>query len=407
MKKVKQLDIKKIRNDFPILSKKVNGKKLVYLDNSATSQKPKRVINSISDYYSNYNSNVHRAIHSLGERATLKFEEAHEKVARFINASKEEIIFTRNTTESLNILAYSLGKEITSKDNIVITEMEHHSNIVPWQQLCKRTGAELRYILINKEGKLDLRNIPIDNNTKIVSVVHVSNVLGTINPVKEIGKIAHKHKALLIIDGAQSVPHLKIDIRNIDADFMAFSGHKMLGPTGIGGLYGKKEHLKKINPVFFGGGMISSVTQEDAQWTDIPTKFEAGTPNIEGAIALAVAIDYLEELGMDSICNHIKELTSYAMKELSQLKNITIYGPRNRERAALISFNLIGIHPHDVAQLLDKEGIAIRAGHLCAKPLMNTLGTAAVCRASFYFYNTKQEINSLVSSLKKVQEVFK
>jgi len=407
MKKVKQLDIKKIRNDFPILSKKVNGKKLVYLDNSATSQKPKRVINSISDYYSNYNSNVHRAIHSLGERATLKFEEAHEKVARFINASKEEIIFTRNTTESLNILAYSLGKEITSKDNIVITEMEHHSNIVPWQQLCKRTGAELRYILINKEGKLDLRNIPIDNNTKIVSVVHVSNVLGTINPVKEIGKIAHKHKALLIIDGAQSVPHLKIDIRNIDADFMAFSGHKMLGPTGIGVLYGKKEHLKKINPVFFGGGMISSVTQEDAQWTDIPTKFEAGTPNIEGAIALAVAIDYLEELGMDSICNHIKELTSYAMKELSQLKNITIYGPRNRERAALISFNLIGIHPHDVAQLLDKEGIAIRAGHLCAKPLMNTLGTAAVCRASFYFYNTKQEINSLVSSLKKVQEVFK
>ena len=407
MKQVKKLNVEKIREDFPILSQKVNGRNLVYLDNSATSQKPKQVINSITEYYSTYNSNVHRAIHKLGEKATFKFEEAHEKVAKFINASKEEIIFTRNTTESLNILAYSLGKEITSKDNIVITEMEHHSNIIPWQQLCKRTGAKLRYIKINKEGILDLRNIPIDSNTKIVSVVHVSNVLGTINPVKEIGKLAHKHKALFIVDGAQSVPHIKVDVKDIDADFLAFSGHKMLGPTGIGVLYGKKEYLKKISPVFFGGGMISNVTKEDAQWADIPNKFEAGTPNIEGAIALASSIDYLEEIGIESISNYVKDLTAYAMKKLLELNNITIYGPENGDRTALVSFNLIGIHPHDVAQLLDKEGVAVRAGHMCAKPLMQVMDTQAVCRASFYFYNTKQEIDYLADSLKKVQEVFK
>ena len=406
MKQIKQLDVEKIREDFPILSQKVNGKNLVYLDNSATSQKPKSVIDAISDYYSNYNSNVHRAIHSLGEKATLKFEEAHEKVAKFINAEEEEIIFTRNTTESINLLAYSLGKNITSKDNIVITEMEHHSNIIPWQQLCKRTGAELRYIKINREGKLE-KNIPIDNNTKIVSVAHVSNVLGTINPVKEIAEIAHKHKSLFIVDGAQSVPHMKVDVKEIDADFLAFSGHKMLAPTGIGVLYGKKEYLKKISPVFFGGGMISNVTKEDAQWADIPNKFEAGTPNIEGAIALASAIDYLEGIGMDSISSYIKDLTAYAMKKLLELSNITIYGPENGERTALVSFNLIGIHPHDVAQLLDKEGIAVRAGHMCAKPLMQVMDTAAVCRASFYFYSTKQEIDYLTDSLKKVQEVFK
>ena len=407
MKQVKKLNVEKIREDFPILSQKVNGRNLVYLDNSATSQKPKQVINSITEYYSTYNSNVHRAIHKLGEKATFKFEEAHEKVAKFINASKEEIIFTRNTTESLNILAYSLGKEITSKDNIVITEMEHHSNIIPWQQLCKRTGAKLRYIKINKEGILDLRNIPIDSNTKIVSVVHVSNVLGTINPVKEIGKLAHKHKALFIVDGAQSVPHIKVDVKDIDADFLAFSGHKMLGPTGIGVLYGKKEYLKKISPVFFGGGMISNVTKEDAQWADITNKFEAGTPNIEGAIALASSIDYLEEIGIESISNYVKDLTAYAMKKLLELNNITIYGPENGDRTALVSFNLIGIHPHDVAQLLDKEGVAVRAGHMCAKPLMQVMDTQAVCRASFYFYNTKQEIDYLADSLKKVQEVFK
>ncbi|MBI2107335.1 cysteine desulfurase [Candidatus Woesearchaeota archaeon] len=407
MKQIKQLDIEKIRNDFPILSQKVNGKNLIYLDNSATSQKPQKVIDAITEYYKSYNSNVHRAIHSLGEKATLKFEEAHEKVAKFINAEKEEIIFTRNTTESLNLLAYSLGKNITSKDNVVITEMEHHSNIIPWQQLCKRTGAELRYIKIDKEGKLDLKNTPIDNNTKIVSIAHVSNVLGTINPVKEIANIAHKNKALFIVDGAQSVPHIKVDVKDIEVDFLAFSGHKMLGPTGIGVLYGKKEYLKKMNPVFFGGGMISNVTKEDAQWADIPNKFEAGTPNIEGAIALASAIEYLENLGMDSINSYVKDLTTYAMKKLLELNNITIYGPENGDRTALISFNLIGIHPHDVAQLLDKEGIAVRAGHMCAKPLMQVMDTQSVCRASFYFYNTKQEVDFLADSLKKVQGVFK
>ncbi|MBI4159368.1 cysteine desulfurase [Candidatus Woesearchaeota archaeon] len=401
------MHIEMIKQDFPILNQKINGKPLIYLDSSATSQKPKQVIDAIAEYYMSYNANVHRAIHTLGEKATLKYEEAHEKVAKLINAKKEEIIFTRNTTESLNILAYSLGKNITSKDNIVVTEMEHHSNIIPWQQLCKRTGAQLRFIPIDREGKLDIKKSPIDKDTKVVSVAHVSNVLGTMNPIKEISNIAHKFGAYCIVDGAQSVPHLKIDIKDLNIDFMAFSGHKMLGPTGIGGLYGKKEYLKKINPVFFGGGMISDVTEQDAKWADIPNKFEAGTPNIEGAIALGEAVDYLESIGVEKISRYNKDLTQYAMKRLLELNNITVYGPENGDRIGLISFNLVGIHPHDVAQLLDKEGIAIRAGHMCAKPLMRTLGISAVCRVSFYFYNTKEDIDSLIGSLKKIQEVFK
>ncbi len=393
-----------LKNDFPILSQKVNGKKLVYLDNSATSQKPQKVIDSIIEYYTKYNSNVHRAVHKLGEQATLKYEEAHEKVGNFKNASKEEIIFTRNTTESINLLAHSL--HITRKDNIVITEMEHHSNIVPWQQLCKRTGAELRFIPINEEGKLNLKNIPIDNNTKIVSVTHLSNVLGTINPVRELGKIAHRYGSIFVVDGAQSVPHLKVDVQDIDCDYLAFSGHKMLAPTGIGVLYGKKRLLQKLNPFLTGGGMIKEVKRNDSEWADIPNKFEAGTPHISGAIALGAAVDYLQDIGMDEINKNVNELVSYLMKRLLELDNISIYGPENGERTALVSFNLVGIHPHDVAEILDKEGIAIRAGHMCAKPLMEVLGVNAVCRVSPYFYNTKEEIDFFIKSLKKVQGVF-
>ena len=404
MKSLKDFKVSEIRKDFPILKEKVNGKNLIYLDNSATSQKPNQVIDSIKEYYSKYNSNVHRAIHKLGEEATLKYEEAHEKVAKFINASKEEIIFTRNTTESLNLLSYTL--KVGAKDNIVITEMEHHSNIVPWQQLCKRTGAKLRFIPIDKEGKLDLTKSPIDNNTKIVSVVHVSNVLGTVNPIKKICKMAHDRKALFILDAAQSAPHQKIDVKDLDVDFMAFSGHKLLAPTGIGVLYGKKKLLLSLDPFLTGGGMISDVSKNDSKWADLPNKFEAGTPNISGAIALGAAIDYIEMIGMDEIQRITKDLVTYTMEKLAELDNISIYGPGSEDRTALISFNLVGIHPHDVAEILDKEGIAIRAGHLCAKPLMKVLGVNAVCRISHYFYNTKEEVNYFVSSLKKVQEVF-
>jgi len=404
MKSLKDFKVSEIRKDFPILKEKVNGKNLIYLDNSATSQKPNQVIDSIKEYYSKYNSNVHRAIHKLGEEATLKYEEAHEKVAKFINASKEEIIFTRNTTESLNLLSYTL--KVGVKDNIVITEMEHHSNIVPWQQLCKRTGAKLRFIPIDKEGKLDLTKSPIDNNTKIVSVVHVSNVLGTVNPIKKICKMAHDRKALFILDAAQSAPHQKIDVKDLDVDFMAFSGHKLLAPTGIGVLYGKKKLLLSLDPFLTGGGMISDVSKNDSKWADLPNKFEAGTPNISGAIALGAAIDYIEMIGMDEIQRITKDLVTYTMEKLAELDNISIYGPGSEDRTALISFNLVGIHPHDVAEILDKEGIAIRAGHLCAKPLMKVLGVNAVCRISHYFYNTKEEVNYFVSSLKKVQEVF-
>ena len=393
-----------LKSDFPILSQKVNGKQLIYLDNSATSQKPQKVIDSITEYYSKYNSNVHRAIHKLGEQATLKYEEAHEKVANFINASKEEIIFTRITTESINLLSHSL--QISKKHNIIVTEMEHHSNLVPWQQICKETGAELRFIPIDKDGKLNLKKIPINNNTRVVSVAHVSNVLGTINPIKELSKIVHQYDALFVVDGAQSVPHMKVDVKDLNMDFLAFSGHKMLGPTGIGVLYGKKELLKKLHPFLTGGGMISDVKKDVSEWADIPNKFEAGTPNIEGAIALGAAVDYLENIDMDEINKNVKDLVSYLMKRLLELDNISIYGPENGDRTALVSFNLLDIHPHDVAEILDKEGVAIRAGHMCAKPLMDILGVNAVCRASPYFYNTKEDIDHLIKSLKKVQEVF-
>ena len=400
------MDIEKIRKDFPILNVKVHGKPLVYLDNAATTQKPKVVIDAITDYYENYNANIHRSIHKLGEEATKAYEEAHRKVADFINADFEEVIFTKSTTESLNLLAYSLTNQLKPGDEIVISEMEHHSNFVPWQQLALKKNLKLKFIEINKEGLLDENSIKenITNKTKIVSLTHVSNVLGTINNIEEIGKIAHENNALMIVDAAQSVPHMPVDVKKLDCDFLAFSGHKMLGPTGIGVLYGKKELLQKMDPFLYGGDMIKEVTFENTTFNDLPWKFEAGTANIAQAIGLGAAIDYLNKIGMENIESYEKELVRYAYDKLSGIEEIEIYGPK--ERSGLISFNVKNIHAHDTAQILDGEGIAVRAGHHCAMPLASKLGIVASARASFYLYNTQEEINKLFDGIKKVIEVF-
>ena len=401
------LNTGQLRKDFPILHRKIHGKPLVYLDNAATSQKPIQVIEAIDHYYKNYNANIHRSIHTLGEEATEKYEEAHDKVAEFINAdSYQNIVFTKNTTESLNLLAYSLTSKLKKGDEIVISEMEHHSNFVPWQQLAKQRGLKLKFIKITKEGLLDAESINenIAKNTKIVSITHVSNVLGTINPIKDIAKISHENGALIIGDGAQSVPHMPVDVKELDADFYAFSGHKMLGPTGIGVLYGKKELLEEMQPFLYGGEMIREVKFEDTTFNDLPWKFEAGTMNIVEGIGLGAAIDYLSNIGMGQIQKRDKELVNYAVKRLKEIKDLAIYGPE--ERGAVVSFNLKGIHAHDVSQILDSEGIAIRAGHHCCMPLMSVLGVPATARASFYLYNTEEEIDKLISALHKVKKVF-
>ena len=401
------LNTGQLRKDFPILHRKIHGKPLVYLDNAATSQKPIQVIEAIDHYYKNYNANIHRSIHTLGEEATEKYEEAHDKVAEFINAdSYQNIVFTKNTTESLNLLAYSLTSKLKKGDEIVISEMEHHSNFVPWQQLAKQRGLKLKFIKITKEGLLDAESINenIAKNTKIVSITHVSNVLGTINPVKDIAKISHENGALIIGDGAQSVPHMPVDVKELDADFYAFSGHKMLGPTGIGVLYGKKELLEEMQPFLYGGEMIREVKFEDTTFNDLPWKFEAGTMNIVEGIGLGAAIDYLSNIGMGQIQKRDKELVNYAVKRLKEIKDLAIYGPE--ERGAVVSFNLKGIHAHDVSQILDSEGIAIRAGHHCCMPLMSVLKVPATARASFYLYNTEEEIDKLISALHKVKKVF-
>src|SRR3989338_3793098 len=401
------LNIEQIRKDFPILKRKIHGKQLVYLDNAATSQKPIQVIEAITDYYKNHNADIHRSIHTLGEEATKGYEEAHDKVAEFINAdSYQNIVFTKNTTEAINLLAYSLTSKLKKGDEIVISEMEHHSNFVPWQQLAKQRGLKLKFIKITKEGLLDAESINenIAKNTKIVSITHVSNVLGTINPVKDIAKISHENGALIIGDGAQSVPHMPVDVKELDADFYAFSGHKMLGPTGIGVLYGKKELLEEMQPFLYGGEMIREVKFEDTTFNDLPWKFEAGTMNIVEGIGLGAAIDYLSNIGMGQIQKRDKELVNYAVKRLKEIKDLAIYGPE--ERGAVVSFNLKGIHAHDVSQILDSEGIAIRAGHHCCMPLMSVLGVPATARASFYLYNTEEEIDAFIKGLHKVRKVF-
>ncbi len=404
----KQFNVQKIREDFPILKRKVNGKDLIYLDSCATSQKPAVVIETLKKFFEHHNANIHRGIHKLAEESTLLYEEARKKVSNFINSEFEEVIFTKNTTESLNLLAYSLLNDLKENDEIIVSEMEHHSNIVPWQQLAKLKKLKLSYVKIDKEGNLDLKTLKqlLNNKTKIVSLVHISNVLGTINPIKEIAKIVHENNSLLIVDAAQSIPHMKIDVKDLDIDFLAFSGHKMYGPTGIGVLYGKKHLLENLIPFLYGGDMIREVTFEYTKFNQLPWKFEAGTPQIAEAIALGAAIDYINSIGLENIEEYEKDLTNYLYKKLSEQKDVKIYGPKNR--ASLVSFNLADLHPHDVAAILDTEGIAIRAGHMCAMPLVReVLKEAAVCRASLSFYNTKEEIDKFILSLDKVRRTFK
>ncbi|MGO4888903.1 cysteine desulfurase [Anaerobacillus sp. MEB173] len=402
------MNVQEIRKMFPILDQEVNGKPLVYLDSAATSQKPAQVIDKISEYYRGYNSNVHRGVHTLGTLATDGYEGAREKVRKFINAkSTEEIVYTRGTTTALNLVAQSYGKaNVGAGDEIVITPMEHHSNIIPWQQVAKETGATLKYIPLQKDGTISLEDVEktVTSNTKIVSVMHVSNVLGTVNPVKEIAAIAHKHGAVMVVDGAQSTPHMKIDVQDLDCDFFALSGHKMVGPTGIGALYGKKALLEKMEPIEFGGEMIDFVGLYESTWKELPWKFEGGTPIIAGAIGLGAAIDFLEEIGMDNIEAHEQKLANYAMERLSEIDGLTIYGPKHR--AGVVTFNCDDVHPHDVATVLDAEGIAVRAGHHCAQPLMKWLDVTATARASFYLYNTEEDVDALVKGLIKTKEYF-
>ena len=403
------MDIDNIKKDFPILSQKINGKELVYLDNSATSQKPQVVIDSIVDYYSKYNSNVHRGIHTLSELATEKYEETRQKVANFINAkSVNEIVFTKGTTESLNFLAQSLSKTLKPDDEILITEMEHHSNIVPWQFVAKEKGFKIKYIKLKSDGTLDIANLEelINKKTKVISLMHISNVLGTINPVEKIIKRVKLVNPVIIaiVDIAQSIPHQKINVQQLKADFVAFSAHKMLGPTGVGVLWGKLDQLEKLHPFLGGGSMIASVTKEKTLFAEIPQRFEAGTPNIEGVIGFGVAIDYLTRVGMDQIYQHEQSLVKYAFEKLNKLDFIEIYGPE--KRAGIISFNVKGVHSHDVSTVLDNNGIAVRSGHHCANILHTKLNINSTVRASFYLYNDKSDIDLLVSSLKKVKTIF-
>jgi len=411
VEKVTTINVSKLREDFPVLKRQVNGKPLIYFDNAATSQKPESVIETTDRYYREYNANIHRGIHKLAEEATLAHEEAREKIAKFINAKHtEEIIFTRNTTEAINLVAYAWGRANVGKgDKIVLTIMEHHSNIVPWQLLAQEKGASVEYVRIDNGGLLRLDEVHelIDEKTKIVCVTQASNVLGTINPVKEIGKVAHRYGAMFLVDAAQSVPHMRVDVRDIDSDFFAFSGHKMLGPTGIGVLHGKSEHLRRMLPFLGGGEMIREVHTTGASWKDIPYKYEAGTPNIVGALGLGAAVDYLRKIGMENVHEHEREIAKYAIGRMGEVKDLTLYGPRDTaQRVGVLSFNLGDIHAHDLASILDEEGIAIRSGHQCAQPLMEFLNVPAMARASFYIYNTKEEVDVFINALEKARKLF-
>jgi len=405
------INISKIREDFPILKRTVNGKPLVYFDNAATSQKPNYVLNAMDEFYRNKNANIHRGVHKLAEESTIAYEEAREKVSKFVGARhSEEIVFVRNATEGLNLIAMTWGRmNIKKSDKIVLTIMEHHSNIVPWQMLGKETGASIEFIEIDSEGRLreDEVKEKIDDATKLVAVTQASNVLGTINAVDQIGREAHRVGALYVVDAAQSVPHMPVNVKEIDCDFLVFSGHKMLGPTGIGVLYGKKQVLENTPPFLGGGEMIREVHTHEATWKDIPYKFEAGTPNAAGAIGLGAAIDYLKKIGMKQVHDYEKELTAYALEKISKVGGITTYGPKDpTSRVGVIAFNLGDIHAHDLASILDEEGIAIRSGHHCAQPLMEYLDVPATSRASFYIYNTKEEVDILISALEKARKLF-
>jgi len=402
----------KIRTDFPILNQRVNDEPLVYLDNAATSQKPLQVIDEVVRYYKNDNANVHRSIHTLGQRATDEYELARQKVQKFINAAESrEIIFTKGATDSLNLVASTYGEtNVEAGDEIVVSYMEHHSNLIPWQQLAIRKHAVLKYIELTDDGQLDMADAEkkITDKTKIVAITHVSNVLGVTNDIKKLAIIAHSHNAVMSVDGAQAVPHMSVDVQDLDVDFYSFSGHKMLGPMGIGVLYGKSQLLKKMPPYQYGGEMINFVEKFDSTWTDIPWKFEAGTQNVAGAIGLGKAIDYLNDIGMDNIAEYEQSLVSYVLPKLLEIDGLTIYGPHDASiHNGVISFNLNGLHPHDLATALDMEGVAVRAGHHCAQPLMSYLGLVATARASFYIYNNRSDADKLVSAIYAIKEFFK
>lgn len=404
-------DVARIRQDFPILSRKINGVPLVYLDNAATSQKPESVIRSLVDYYERYNSNVHRGVHTLSMEATDAMEAARAKVAGFINAESPScIIWTRGATEALNLVARSWALEhVKPGDEIVTTAMEHHSNLIPWQQVARERGAELRFLPVAEDGTLDLADVDsiIGPRTRLVTVVHMSNSLGTINPVKELGAKARAVGAAFLVDGAQSVPHMPVDVQDIDCDFLAFSGHKMLGPTGIGALYARREVLERMEPFLVGGEMVLQVTYEDATWNDLPMRFEAGTPNVADAIGLGAAIDYLQALGMDRVREHEAQITQYALDAFRQLEDVDVFGPPDpAKRGGVIPFHTSEVHAHDFGTVLDRRGIAVRTGHHCTMPLMGTLGVDATARASFYVYNTEDEVDMLVNAVREAMRYF-
>ena len=404
------LDVQAIRADFPILRREVRGKPLVYLDNAATTQKPRQVIEALTHYYSNTNANIHRGLHTLAEEATAAYEQTRRKTADFIGAAHpQEIVFTRNTTESLNLLAYTLGARLRPDDEIILSALEHHSNLVPWQLLAQRSGARLRFIELNDAGELDIdqaRSL-VNPRTRIVSVAHMSNVLGAIAPVAELVEMARAVDATVILDAAQSAPHMPVDVGALGIDFAAFSAHKMLGPTGVGVLWGRRELLADLDPFLGGGEMISVVNREESTWAPLPHKFEAGTPNIADVIAFSAALDYLSAVGMQAVRDHDHALTAYAMERLSTIEGLEIYGPPDAERrGAVVAFNYADIHAHDIATILDGGGVAVRAGHHCAQPLMRALQVPATARASFYLYNQQPEIDALVDGLREAGSRF-
>ncbi|MBD2872576.1 cysteine desulfurase [Paenibacillus arenilitoris] len=403
------MNINAIREQFPILHQEINGHPLVYLDSAASSQKPRSVIDAVNRYYELDNANVHRGVHTLGSRATDAYEGAREKVAKLLNAgAPEQIIFTRGTTTALNLVASSYARSVCGEgDEIVITPMEHHSNLIPWQQAAKATGATLKYIPLQEDGSIAIEDVEktITSRTKVVSVTYVSNVLGVINPIKEMTRIAHRNGAVMVVDGAQSTPHMKVDLKDLDVDFYAFSGHKMCGPTGIGALFGKKSLLNNMEPIEYGGEMIDFVDLYESTWKEIPYRFEGGTPIIAGAVGLGAAIDFLTEIGYDEIDKHERRMAAYAYDKLSSMDGITLYGPK-KDRVGLVTFNLEDVHPHDVATVLDSKGIAIRAGHHCCQPLMRWLNVSATARASFYLYNTEEDIDRLADALIQTKEFF-
>jgi cysteine desulfurase/selenocysteine lyase len=411
LQKSDALDAERIREDFPILQREFDGEQVVYLDNGATSQTPDRVVDAIADYYRTYNANVHRGIHQLSQEASVAYEEAHDTVAEFVGADgREEMVFTKNTTEAENLVAYAWGlNELGPGDEIVLSEMEHHASLVTWQQIGKRTGADVKFIPVTEDGYLDMDAAEelITDDTEMVSVLHVSNTLGTVNPVSELADLAHDHDSYIFVDGAQAVPTRPVDVKDLDADFYAFSGHKMLGPTGIGGLYGKQEILDEMEPFQYGGGMIRKVSFEETTWHDLPWKYEAGTPLIAQGVGLAEAVEYLEDLGMENVQNHEERLAGYALERMDEFDDIERYGPRDpRDRSGLVSFNLDGVHAHDLTSILNESAVAIRAGDHCTQPLHDKLGVAASARASFYVYNTTDEIDKLFDAIDDARQLF-